>query len=295
MKKNGLYVLIGALIISQFNLLLKINRLESQTEYTKSQMNNLSNEIRNDINAIYSNVDDMLNKKESLIEISTTELGTINRDNLTVPITFTLTPKEVSANTTVNLDFNGELFPMDKMGTSFTTTVDRSIFSDALPIIVIDENGVKKTMDAEQIGIHDIKNMIFPNMFPRLLGQASYSNYTYSRSGNLSIDIKESNEYIKFTKIRLVVKVDEDIISEEIIPNDVFNSDYEISKKIPLGEGEVSTMIVIATDSIGLEHHYTIDTWIGGSNRQREPWFEDEHIYSSDGKLLWKPEYLKHY
>lgn len=295
MKKNGLYVLIGALIISQFILLLKINRLESQTEYTKSQMNNLSDEIRNDMNTIYSNVDDMLNKKESLIEISTTEVGSVNSDNLTVPITFTLTPKEVSANTTVSLDFNGELFSMDKMGTSFTTTVDRSIFSDALPIIVIDENGVKKTMDAEQIGIHDIKNKIFPNMFPRLLGQASYSGDTYSRSGNLSMEIKESNEYIKFTKIRLVIKVDEDIISEEIIPNDVFNSDYEISKKIPLGEGEVSTMIVIATDSIGLEHHYTIDTWIGGSNRQREPWFEDEHIYSPDGKLLWQPEYQKHY
>lgn len=295
MKKNGLYVLIGALIISQFILLLKINRLESQTEYTKIQMNNLSNEIRNDMNAIYSNVDDMLNKKESLIEISTTEVGSVNRDNLTVPITFTLTPKEVSANTTVNLDFNGELFPMDKMGTSFTTTVDRSIFSDALPIIVIDENGVKKTMDAEQIGIHDIKNKIFPNMFPRLLGQASYSSDTYSRSGNLSMEVKESNEYIKFTKIRLVIKVDEDIISEEIIPNDVFNSDYEISKKIPLGEGEVSTMIVIATDSIGLEHHYTIDTWIGGSDRQKEPWFEDEHIYSPDGTLLWQPEYQKHY
>ena len=79
MKKNGLYVLIGALIISQFTLLLKINRLESEAEYAKSQMNNLSNNLRNDINAIYSNVDDMLNRKESLIEFSTTEIGTVNR------------------------------------------------------------------------------------------------------------------------------------------------------------------------------------------------------------------------
>ncbi len=46
LKKNGLYVLIGALIISQFTLLLKINRLESETEYTKNQMDNLSNSLR---------------------------------------------------------------------------------------------------------------------------------------------------------------------------------------------------------------------------------------------------------
>ena len=295
LKKNGLYVLIVALVISQFILLLKINRLESQTEYTKNQIINLSNDIRNDMNSIYSNVDDMLNRKESLIEISTTEIGSVNRDNLTVPIIFTLTPKEVGKNTMVNLDFNGELLPMDRMGTSFTATVDRSIFSDALPIIVIDENGVNKTMDKKQIGISDIKNEIFPYMFPRFLGQASYSGDTYSRSGNLSVDIKESNKGIKFTKIRLVIKVDDKTVSEEIIPNDVFDSGYEINKKIPLGKGEVSTMIVIATDSIGLEHHYTIDTWTGGSDRQREPLFEEEYIYSPDGKLLWKPEYTKSY
>ncbi|NLY47222.1 MAG: hypothetical protein GX053_14720 [Tissierella sp.] len=293
MKKNGLYVVIGALVVSQFILLLKINRLENQTEYTKNQMHNLSDNLRNDINAIYSNVDDMLNRKESLIEFSTVEIGTVNRDNLTVPITFTLTPKEVSEDTMVNLDFNGELFPMNKSGTSFTTTVDRNIFSDALPIIVIDENGVEKTMDGRQIGISDIKNEVFPNIFPRLLGQASYSGDTYSRSGNLSLDIKESKEDIEFTKIRLVIKVDDQIITEEAIPNEVFDSGYEVNQKISLGEGEVCTMVVVATDSIGLEHHYTVDTWIGGSNRQREPWFEEEYIYSSDGKLLWQPEYIR--
>ncbi len=69
MEKNRLYVLIGTLIIFQFALLLKVNRLGSETEYTKNQMNNLNNNLRNDINAIYSNVDDMLNRKESLIEI----------------------------------------------------------------------------------------------------------------------------------------------------------------------------------------------------------------------------------
>ena len=289
LKKIRLYVLIGALMISQFTLLLKINRLESQTEYAKNQMNNLSNNLTNDMNAIYSNVEEMLNRKESLIEVSKTEIGIVNRDNLTVPVTFTLTPKEVSENTMMDLEFNGELFPMDKTGTSFTTTVDRSIFSDALPYIVIDENGVKKTMEGKQIGFNDIKNEIFPNMFPRLLGSASYNGNTYSRNGNLSVDIKEAKKDIKFTKISLVVKIDDKIISEEIIPNEVFDSGYEISKKIPLAKGEVCTMIVIATDNIGLEHHYTVDHWTGGSDRQRELWFEEEYIYSSDGKLLWQP------
>ncbi len=126
-------------------------------------------------------------------------------------------------------------------------------------------------------------------MFPRLLGQASYSGGTYSRSGDLSVDIKEVGKDIRFTNISLVIKVDDKTISKEILPNEVFDSGYEISKKIPLDKGEVCTMIVIATDSLGLEHHYTVDHWTGGSDRQRELWSEDEYIYSSNGKLLWEP------
>lgn len=47
-------------------------------------------------------------------------------------------------------------------------------------------------------------------------------------------------------------------------------------------------MIVIATDNIGFEHRCIVDHWVDGSDRQREPWFTDEEIYSADGKLLWE-------
>ena len=50
-------------------------------------------------------------------------------------------------------------------------------------------------------------------------------------------------------------------------------------------------MMIIATDSIGLEHHYNIDHRTAGSNQQREPLFDNEKIYSADGKLLWEPKW----
>lgn len=53
------------------------------------------------MNSIYSNVDDMLKREESLVEIINIEMGTVNKNNLTVPINFILTPKEVSENTIV--------------------------------------------------------------------------------------------------------------------------------------------------------------------------------------------------
>lgn len=135
-------------------------------------------------------------------------------------------------------------------------------------------------MDEDQIGIHDIKSMIIPNVFPRLLGQASYSGKVYHRKGDLIIEIKESKQGIKFTDIRLVIKVDDKIISEVKIPNEAIYFGYEINKKITLGKEEVCNMIVIATDSIGLEHHYTVDRWVGVSDTQREPWFEEVYIFT---------------
>jgi hypothetical protein len=96
-------------------------------------MNYLSNSITSNIDTIYSNVDEMLKQKASLIESATTEIGILNVDELTVPVTFTLIPKEVSEHPAVSLDFNGELFPMEKNGTTFFATVSCNVFGNALP------------------------------------------------------------------------------------------------------------------------------------------------------------------
>lgn len=223
MKKNIMHILIAILIISQGISILKINNLQRQIESTNIQMNDLSNRIRSDMDAIYSNIDEMLKQKVSLIESAATEIGVINVDEFTVPVTFTLTPKEVSEHTAVSLDFDGELFLMEKNGTTFAATVSRNIFGDALPKVVIDENGVKKTMQDDQIGIWSIKESVFPIMTPRLVGEARFDGKIYRRKGNLSADIKEVPSGIEFKGIRFVIKVDDKMISDEAIPNETLS------------------------------------------------------------------------
>ena len=291
MDKNRSHILVIILIIFQIVLISKVNNLQRQIEGTNVGMNNLSSRIANDMNAIYSNVNEMLRQKASLIESAVAEIGKVDTDEFTVPITFTLTPKEVSENTAISLDFDGELFPMDKNDTTFVTTVSRNIFGGAMPKIVIDENGVKKITQDDQINIPSIKERVFPIMFPRLAGSAKFDGKTYRRKGNLSADIKEAPSEIEFRGIRLVIEVDNKVISDEIIPKEMFFHDgYEIDEKIPLSNGQTCIMKIIATDSIGFEHHYTGDRWDAGSNHQREPWFGDEQIYSPDGSLIWESD-----
>ncbi len=161
MKKNTIHILIAILIISNVILFVKNGNLQRQIENTNAEMNQLSGSIKNDMDTIYSNVDEMLKQKASLIESATTEMGEINVDDVTVPLIFTLTPKEVSESTVVSLDFDGELFPMEKNGTTFLATVNRDIFGDALPKIVIQEEGVKKITQDDRIGIRSIKESVF--------------------------------------------------------------------------------------------------------------------------------------
>src|SRR5699024_1815037 len=111
-KKNIVHILIAILIISNMISFSKINNLQRQIENTDAEMSDLRYSVKEKMDTIYSNVDEMLKQKVSLIVSATTEIGVINVDDITVPITFTLTPKEVSENTAVSLDFDGELFPM---------------------------------------------------------------------------------------------------------------------------------------------------------------------------------------
>lgn len=288
MKKNILAVLVAVFIITQIVSIMKIDNLQKQVEYTKNEINNLKISMRNEISSIYQSVDDRLNQEASLIANASAGMGIPNEGNLTVPITFSVTPKEVSANTAVSLDFGGELYLMDKNGTTFNATVSLDIFGSVHPMIVIDENGVKKTMQDDRINIVSMKHLLFPEIFPRFAGEGSYGGGVYKRKGTLTVDIKPSSSKTVFTQMRLVVKVDDEVFSDEAVPDGVF--ELEIDKSIPLRNGQTCTMTVIATDSIGLEHRCLIGHYTAGSNAQREPQFDYEEIYSSDGKLLWKPE-----
>lgn len=241
-----------------------------------------------DMNAVYSNVDDMLKKKVSLIESASTKIGAPNADDLTVPITFTLTPKEVSEHTAVSLDLNGELFPMEKNGTTFLVTIVRHVFGDALPKIVIDENGVKKTTQDNKIGAWSIMESVFPTLHPVFSGEVGFDGTTYRQAGKLSADAKRVESGVTFKEIHLVIKVDDQVISDKVIPSQALSFDYDMDEEIPLSNGQVCTMIVVATDSIGLEHHYMEDIWVAGAEHQGYPWSDSQQIYSAHGKLLWK-------
>lgn len=291
MKKNISSILIAVLIITQVMSYIKISYLERRIEQTTSKISEFQDTVNNRINSIYSNVDEKLEKQASYIEHIETTIGIPNAENLTVPITYTIIPKEVSGNTALSLDFNGEVQAMERNGTSFSLTVVSEIFNPEIhPNIVISEDDITKTEQNDLLYLHSVKNEIFPYLSIRLMGSSRGNSQGYKRTGTISWDLKPTgalSESIEFTEARFVIKVDDAVISDKLI--DINNLDgYEIDEEISLKDGETCTMTIIVIDSLNLEHHYTIDTYVQGDNAQREPLFDDEKIYSQDGTLLWQ-------
>ncbi|QIB69693.1 hypothetical protein Ami103574_10325 [Aminipila butyrica] len=290
MKKNILPLIIVVLVVAQFVSIMKISSLQQQVDNARAEISTQDDNTRSEINEIYANVDEMLKKEASLIETASIKVGDLDTENFTAPITFAITPKEVSANTAVSLEIDGQLNPMTRNGTTFSTTVSRGIFGKVSPMIVIDESGVKKTTQDDRIVVESMKDLILPILSPQFIGETSYSRDTYQCKKTLYADVKNAESGIAFTDMRFVIKVDKKVISNEVIPSDAFSGGWQVDKSIQLKKGQTCIMMVIATDSIGLEHRYTVEYWRAGADDQRGPRFDEEQIYAADGKLLWKAE-----
>ena len=291
MKKRITYILLTILIITQVISMLKLDELKSLIDSTRNELSNLSNNTRNEASYIYDNVDRMLREEASIITDASVEIGLPDIETLTVPVLFSLIPKEVRETTTVSLNFGGNVIPMVRNGTTFTATIPFDVF-DVIedPLIEINDSGTLRSTRDDRIFIWSVKDAVFPEIFAQLVGRASYGNNTYTIEKHLQIAEKRSESAVTIAEMRFVIKVDDEVISDKSVPDNVLNTPWLVNEKITLNSGQVCTMTFIATDSIGFEHHFLLDYFVGGNNAQREPMYENEIIYSPDGKPVWGAE-----
>lgn len=301
MKKNGLLVLIVILVIAQVASYTRISNLQQQLQQVSHEQQRLNERLINEMSQVYTTVEERLNQQASYIEYAEAKLGAPDTQSLTVPITYTVIPKEVSDKTTLHLSFNGEMQPMDRNGNSFSLTTSTGFFDQELiPDIIISEGNITKTEKNEALYIYSIKHHIFPEAFAHIMGGSEGNSKRYKRYGTITFDKKEmavapmkeekaASKAIRFTRATFVVTVDDVIISEKPIAINKLDG-YEINEEIPLTEGQTCTMTLVVQDNLGLSHHYPLDVYVQGAKTQREPFFENEKIYTKDGKLLWSQD-----
>ena len=115
------------LIIIQIFLVLDFS-LSSKVEDMYFTIKNMEGNINNKIESIESEITNSIEEQATLIESVEIDFGKLDKKNLTLPVTYTIIPKESSEETILSLQFDEETLEMERNMSRFTLTVDTDMF-----------------------------------------------------------------------------------------------------------------------------------------------------------------------
>ena len=294
-------VLLVVLVVLQLNSCSAINSLRKDVQNANNQVHFLQSHINSEISWLRFEIEETLTMQASPIETASFTVGAPPPGETIVPVTFTVVPKEISADTFVSLDFDGETFLMEREGPAFSATVYRDIFENVSPMILIEENGIVRTTQDNRINVESPVFNFFPRFFPSFGGSSTFRNNVYIIRGEISLERAENpNPFtgVSFDEINLVVTLDGEVFSDERISGEVMPENFPLDKEIPLYDGQTIKIAVVATDSIGLKHHFVVQHMIASHDRTGQParmirgmgGTGMATIYSADGERLWGEE-----
>lgn len=262
MKKKSLYFTIVALLLLNMFTLYKLNSMENNINNKFQQSDILTNNLKNDINNISSNVETNLKKQGSILDNHNVTFGEFNPSNLTIPVTVSITPKEYSKGLIASLQINNKSVLMKNEGTSFVGTVEANIFEDFQLKVDLDNNGVEKIETIEEHG--DLKSKHLLTISGGFNGESSISSNQYQYSGKIVLNFVSSQSN-KVEKISIVNDVNGVIISKrEIEPSNSVSVDF--NDKIKLKNGEKLTTYAMVQDKYGLNYKYFVSVSVTDSN-----------------------------
>ncbi|WP_313165073.1 hypothetical protein [Sedimentibacter sp.] len=264
MKKYSNYIII-ALILTNIFSILKINNLERTMDNYYLQIMSGVNRNNSEISNIYSNIDSILEKQSSLLDSYQIEFGeSLNEENLTVPVKFTVVPKEYSEGITVNIQLNDESFILNEKGTSFETTIDADIFEEFQPKVVISQDGVQKTESLDEY--YDLYNKFLLRLEGYYNGSTRYSNGKHIyKGGNIEFRITNTDDNMP-EKVSIVYDMNGSILREDEVDISQFSSESkvtnfinsEIIDEVEMNANDVFTVYANIQDKYNINYKYVV-------------------------------------
>lgn len=264
MKKYSNYIIIALLIINMI-CLMQINNLKNSMDNYYQQIVSGVNRNSNEISNIYSNINAILEKQSSLLDSYEIEFGdSLDKDSLTVPVKFTVVPKEYSEGLTINIQLNDESFILNKKGTSFEATVDIDIFDTFQPKVVISQNGIQKTESIDEY--YDLYNKFLLQLDGNYNGSIQYSNGKHIyKGGNIELRITNTNDTMP-EKVSIIYDVNGSTLrKDEVDISEFSNESYatnfittDIIDEVELSANEVLTVYANIQDKYGINYKYVV-------------------------------------
>lgn len=257
MKKDYLYIIIAALIIFNIFTMSKLNGIERTLDDNIQYLNREQENLRHEISNVYSNVDEKLKKQASILDEFDIAFGDDLSQDLTVPVSISVTPKEITENLKAELLINDERSPMNKSGTKFTASLDANIFDPFQIKVVLINGGIEKI---ETIDDYDgLWHKYMLDIHADFIGDTKYSSGKYEYKGDVVIfnTFEHSNNGAE--KISIFTYINGEVLDEqevEISGKELIN--HRLEGEVELSANDRIEIYVNVQDSYGINYKYIV-------------------------------------
>ncbi len=291
----AVFVLAVALIVAFSH----INELKTSLSNLETNLYGGLDNVNDNIDKIYNNVDEKLKKQVSILSGYDVELGPLDTVNFITPIIFTVTPKNLSDDTSVSVTIGDTTANLVRDGGIFKGVIDTDVFieGEVSPLVSVTSSGNTQNEYLEY-GVSNLFTEFMPYLSSHMtVTQENFDNQKVRVTGDFIVDYKPSSAECKttFTQYYFTVESEKKEIFRKDITKQVeeANGDMcQLSVTFSALETESFEYYIIATDSLGLTHKTKVMcTYMGGDNTITET-IEDavytgNWIYDSKGNLLY--------
>lgn len=296
-QKTITCIVVGLLVFSLVQIVMlrnEINNLKSVNSRLSSEIN----QINGNINSIYTNVDEKLKKQASILSGVNYDIGEINNDNETVPVSLKVVPKNLSDDMQLAVKIGDETTAFTRKGNEFTAEFNVGLFIgyEEYPLLTIKNAEGTQSEYLEDVDL----SYQFDKYFPTLEADIQGSSTTYRDSSahinstfNVSVHQYGNDSDVTFTKITLVEMLNGEEIGRKDITDKVTEADISYTEKyekdIDISDGYDLRLYIIAENSLGYTHEVLAGCWMDDKTEAMiETVLDNEIIYDKNGNMLWQ-------
>ena len=298
-KIKSLQACVVILTIALCACIYKINALESDLKNLDYSWERQNQQIINQVQSIYQNVDEKLREEASLLSSVAAEYGDIDLENHTIDVTVKIVPKLILDDLNIQISMNGRKAELSRDGNYFIGTIPVDIYNIGEQMLMtIDTAAGTQTQYLSEIRVEYLWGERIPSLYySDISGQATFAEGKYTLNGHININCSPAVQTpdVTFESFILVTELNgkeiskEDITSEvlnyEAYPNGVYWYDtYQMECEAV--EGDELGIYLEATDSLGYLHKMLLHHWKVSNGATAEAVDGSEYIYSPDGTRI---------
>ena len=295
-KIKSLQACVVILTIALCACIYKINALESDLKNLDYSWERQNQQIINQVQSIYQNVDEKLREEASLLSSVAAEYGDIDLENHTIDVTVKLVPKLISDDLKIQISMNGRKAELSRDGNYFIGTIPVDIYNVGEQMLMtIDTATGTQTQYLSEIQVEYLWGERIPSLYySDISGQATFAEGKYTLNGHININCSPAVQTpdVTFESFILVTELNgkeiskEDITSEvlnyEAYPNGVYWYDtYQMECEAV--EGDELGIYLEATDSLCYLHRMLLHHWKVSNGATTEAVNGSEFIYDPNG------------